>query len=793
MAAKTRRLSSGTISFDTNVSFVDDVVKVTTTDLTTKDRLITLNKGGSLGSDTSGIEIESGGSIVATIGYTDSGGWNFGNRNITTSGTVSGSLSLTANSVNDTHIDFGTGANQVNTDDLPEGSSNLYYTTARGHLAVDQRFTDKSISQLEDVEVGVTGATGTIMQWNGSAWDRVAGTTNSIAEGTNLYFTNARADARFDTKLSAADTDALSEGSSNLYFTNIKVESYLGTVSFDKHQDVNFSALANSDVLQYNSGSSKWENKKIGYTVANWIVDNDTATSSVTGATLGSEATSGLSSVISVQDASTKVRVTAQVRFTGSSTGSSDINIRLYRNKGGSPEALLSEWTAEDCNSTAKKFTASFDFYDTPGAVAAHTYSVYYHASDNNATLTPNPAFSTGSGTPANYIQAIEVLVNSSILANIVEDTTPQLGGVLDAQTNKIQNLGTPSAGTDAVTKTYVDNKIATEVALENTIAEMDDVDTTGIANNKILKYNSTSSKWEISADTNTGILAVEDDTTPRLGGDLNAGTFDIINAKNGEFQGNVTIQGNLTISGDTTTVDVTQLEVEDPMIYLNRSGQENTATYDSGILIERYDSGNQNHAGMVWDESADEFAFFTSPNITASTTTVTGMVYSNVRAGDLKVKNILPDTNSTYNIGSAGAQYNTIYAKSTSAQYADLAELYRTDKEYDPGTVLIFGGAEEVTESTEKMDHRVAGVVSLAPAYLMNSTEEGLTSPTALRGRVQVNVIGPVKKGDLIVTSDTPGVGQAHPSACSSVYVIGKCIEDDDTENLVRLITCVI
>ena len=72
MAAKTRRLSSGTISFDTNVSFVDDVVKVTTTDLTTKDRLITLNKGGSLGSDTSGIEIESGGSIVATIGYTDS-------------------------------------------------------------------------------------------------------------------------------------------------------------------------------------------------------------------------------------------------------------------------------------------------------------------------------------------------------------------------------------------------------------------------------------------------------------------------------------------------------------------------------------------------------------------------------------------------------------------------------------------------------------------------------------------------------------------------------------------------
>ena len=786
MAAKTRRLSSGTISFDTNVSFVDDVVKVTTTDLTTKDRLITLNKGGTLGSNTSGIEVESGGSIVATIGYTDSGGWNFGNRNITTSGTVSGSLNLTANSVNDTHIDFGTSANQVSTADIPE-QTNLYYTSARANADFDTRLGTKS--------------------------------TTNLAEGTNLYFTNARADARITNALIDEDnmasnsatklpsqqsvkayvdaqiltkdnTDEITEGSTNLYFTNTRVESYLGTVSFDKHQDVNFTSLANDDVLQYNTGSSKWENKKLGYTVANWIVDNDTATSSVSGATLGGEAASGLSSAISIADASTKVRVTAQVRFTGSSTGSSDINIRLYRNKGGSPEALLSEWTAEDCNSTAKKFTASFDFYDTPGTVAAHTYSVYYHASDNNATLTPNPAFSTGSGTPANYIQAIEVLVNSSILANIVEDTTPQLGGVLDAQTNKIQNLGTPTAGTDAATKTYVD----TQVQSKDTIAELTDVDTTGVANNKILKYNSTSSKWEISDDNyDDGLNNVNEDTSPELGGNLNATNFDIINIKDGQFGGNVVINGNLTVSGDTTTVDVTQLEVEDPMIYLNRSGQENTATYDSGILIERYDSGNQNHAGMIWDESDDEFAFFTSPNITASTTTVTGMVYANVRAGDVKTKNILPDTNTTYDIGSSSAQYNTVYAKATSAQYADLAELYRTDKEYEPGTVLIFGGEAEVTESTEKMDHRVAGVISLSPAYLMNSTEQGLTSPVALRGKVQVNVIGPVKKGDLIVTSDTPGVGQAHPSACSSVYVIGKCIEDDDTENLVRLITCVI
>ena len=74
-----------------------------------------------------------------------------------------------------------------------------------------------------------------------------------------------------------------------------------------------------------------------------------------------------------------------------------------------------------------------------------------------------------------------------------------------------------------------------------------------------------------------------------------------------------------------------------------------------------------------------------------------------------------------------------------------------------------------------------------------MNKDQKGKTITVALRGRVPVNVIGPVKKGDLIVTSDIPGVGEAHPGVTNCVYVIGKCIEDDDTENLVRLITCVV
>ena len=91
-----------------------------------------------------------------------------------------------------------------------------------------------------------------------------------------------------------------------------------------------------------------------------------------------------------------------------------------------------------------------------------------------------------------------------------------------------------------------------------------------------------------------------------------------------------------------------------------------------------------------------------------------------------------------------------------TSSRYADLAEKYISDSEYDVGTVVIFGGPEEITVTNIKSDHRVAGVVSEKPAYLMNDGSPGLS--IALRGKVPVKVFGKVSKGDLLVTSSIPG-----------------------------------
>ena len=91
-------------------------------------------------------------------------------------------------------------------------------------------------------------------------------------------------------------------------------------------------------------------------------------------------------------------------------------------------------------------------------------------------------------------------------------------------------------------------------------------------------------------------------------------------------------------------------------------------------------------------------------------------------------------------------------------ATYADLAEYYEGDREYAVGTVLVFGGDKEVTESTTHRTTRVAGVVSDQSAYIMNASCPGIKTCVALQGRVPVNVIGTVAKGDMLVASSIPG-----------------------------------
>ncbi len=120
-----------------------------------------------------------------------------------------------------------------------------------------------------------------------------------------------------------------------------------------------------------------------------------------------------------------------------------------------------------------------------------------------------------------------------------------------------------------------------------------------------------------------------------------------------------------------------------------------------------------------------------------------------------------------------------TITGTVTAAQYADLAEKYLADQEYAPGTVMIFGGDQEITQSTDTHDARIAGVVSTAPAFIMNNDLEGGTF-LGLTGRVPCRVKGAIAKGDMVTSSDTPGVAQKlDPTNYNLGCVIGKALEN--------------
>ncbi len=148
--------------------------------------------------------------------------------------------------------------------------------------------------------------------------------------------------------------------------------------------------------------------------------------------------------------------------------------------------------------------------------------------------------------------------------------------------------------------------------------------------------------------------------------------------------------------------------------------------------------------------------------------------------------KALLPNiAGADVNIGSVTNPFKFVYAEATSARYADLAERYRADAPYEPGTVLKIGGTEEVTICNTYEDEHVAGIVSANPAYGMNDDIQ----PTercpfiALKGRVPVKIKGPCKKGDILVTSDFPGHAEVRRTAQrpNPLGVLGKALHDFD------------
>ena len=124
-------------------------------------------------------------------------------------------------------------------------------------------------------------------------------------------------------------------------------------------------------------------------------------------------------------------------------------------------------------------------------------------------------------------------------------------------------------------------------------------------------------------------------------------------------------------------------------------------------------------------------------------------------------------------------------HGTATTAQYADVAEMYSAEVEHAPGTVVILCDSEhDVTDAKNELDDNVLGIVTTNPALLMNSRLEGTGVGVALLGRVPCNVTGIINKGDRIISSNLPGHGQSVDAVneYSWQHVIGRALESKTT-----------
>jgi len=276
---------------------------------------------------------------------------------------------------------------------------------------------------------------------------------------------------------------------------------------------------------------------------------------------------------------------------------------------------------------------------------------------------------------------------------------------------------------------------------------------------------------------------------------------------------GAVIIQGNLSVTGNVTYINSNNVTTNDLTINVANNAATAAAANGGGIEVgpagTQYASITYNSTSNIWIVSNGanvSGAVSASGNITGgnvlgganvNATTHTGTTVSvtgNITGGNLSVGtgtitggNIVnANGNGVGNIGSSSVYFNTVFAKATSAQYADLAEKYLADQEYEIGTVLAVGGELEVTAC--KTGDRAIGAVSENPAYKMN---DGLDNGTyvALKGRVPVRVIGTVRKGQRLVAANN-GCAVAGVAHADDVFAVA--LESSDNTD-VKLIEAVI
>ena len=431
--------------------------------------------------------------------------------------------------------------------------------------------------------------------------------------------------------------------------------------------------------------------------------------------------------------------------------------------------------------------------------VTAVTITASGNLSANNAVITNNisAGLFTGNGAgltgviAAGNVGAASQLTNGTTTMNIPVangNMIGNVGGVLNIFT--LSTGGLEIAGITSVSGNVTGGNIRTGGLVS---ATGNIIGNYILGNGACLSGVLTSVANITNGTSNVTVVSSGGNIAVGVSGNANVTVF----SSTGQFvQGTVSASGN--IQGDTFltggVVSATGNITGGNLVtggQVNATGNITSGNILTGGLISataNITGGNILTGGLISATSTiTSSANITGGNIlTGGIVSATGNVLGNVftvNTGNTATAIINGGGNAVGNIGSSGNYFNQVFAQATTALYADLAEIYSADAEYAPGTVVSFGGDQEVTRSVVEDDNRVAGVISEKPSYLMNSgLQAEHRAAVALTGRVPTLVIGPVCKGDMMVSA---GNGWARASATPAMgTVIGKALKNFDGDS---------
>ena len=306
------------------------------------------------------------------------------------------------------------------------------------------------------------------------------------------------------------------------------------------------------------------------------------------------------------------------------------------------------------------------------------------------------------------------------------------------------------------------------------------------------------------SEEADQDVIDISEDKTPKLGGNIDVNDNSIISSNNGNILITPNGTGLIKLSGSSwptsygTSGQVLQTNGSGTLSWADQSGggggytASATAPSSPNDGDEWWDTDNATFYKYINDGTTAQWVEW-SPGSDGSDGADASLDGTTAISGD-----ILPDGDNTRDFGSSGRNFKNIHAvlftgKATQAQYADLAEMYAGDKDYEVGTVVMVGGTHEVTECNKYASSQIAGVVSDKPAYLMNKDIDA-EHPVCVGfvGRVPIKVVGHITKGDLLTSSEIKGyatkfIGDYQPGCIIGLALNNKEDGRDTVEVLLK------